>query len=1134
MPQAYRSRSLTLLVLGILLAIPVSSSGLERNDRRSEFDVASLPWKPVAEQVKPDQMPCSKIRLDGPPTDVPPSNGLAYRAVADGSTVAFEVDGVLPSQRTMIWQAEVETPVAGSPHDYYVLRYRARGIERSHSPVTVLAALGSSGDAKTLLPLLTADQVINDDRWHVVVGKKALELPIGALQVQVTTGDRLGRFEVGRLSFHPSLPEIQADLVGNSRSADASNAAFQAIDLGDRCNDSTEQSFRRVLDQYGMVVDGGLKPASETWIPLDFPADAPNLIRPAENPALNTEKVDLLGTQTTRHYFKPKGRDDLITVPIGKRASEVFFIMAAELPPSESCYARPPWPRPVDDIESVAVELQYADGERDFAFPYSLADEGFLVRRAVACYVVPVDPERELARFVLHNRLPGKTFSLGAVTVNTSPARVVPEMLPDGSPVQVPQWPQPAKRSAAVERDGDRIILSNTFFKMVVNCCDGFSLESLHQRYSDTAIRLAPSSGLEVELGDTILTGRAFKTESMRVDAGSATIGLRSLVPAIPIRFTVRISVDDSPQVTMNLTVENAGESPLEPTVRFPVLRAMTIGEGDHTWLFFPQYRNVITNRCGAYIAPNDHCFPMQVCDVYNPRAGVGLALLTHNRDHCSLDYSMAKTERGVSAFVQAPGELYRIEPARSVTFTESCLVFHSGDWHEAIRIYRDWLDAVSESSVAQTKDWFCRSFLLRNHQTRKFYAWSAPIYDPDTRTYCIDDCVATDTDYLRVKPDIFHLFGWIDLENSWQGHPNGDFLADNCTGGVETLKAAVERLQDKHEIPTSLYTLSDRCYKKSEFGKAHGERLAIRRRDGSLVQDEANWHLCGNSQTWRDQYVEGLCRTQRETGVKILYVDVFPFSRGSACYSPDHGHEVPSHVNRGTCAMIRQLRESLPDDVALWSEYPLPDLALPCIDGNIHYYCLDWHEHFGRLYDRLETAPSAAEVPHNLYRFVFPNLKQFIFPCGVSSHSGDTKFPFFGGEALYDCGWSLYAGDHLERIKKSLAIQQQYADCFASPEPVPEVETLQRHVHANCFPGQGRTVWTLFNARYTTVRGAVLAVEHRPGATYTDVWNDVPLDPEIVDGHAVIRLKLDPQHLGCAAQSWKQGQEPPVDAGGR
>jgi hypothetical protein len=552
------------------------------------------------------------------------------------------------------------------------------------------------------------------------------------------------------------------------------------------------------------------------------------------------------------------------------------------------------------------------------------------------------------------------------------------------------------------------------------------------------------------------------------------------------------------------------------------VLRDVTIGQCDDTWMFFPQYRNVISNRQGVYYVPNDCRFPVQVMDIYNPSAGIGLGIMTHNRDQRSLDYSMGKTARGVSAFVQAPGELYTITPGESRSFTEACLNFHQGDWHEALQAYRDWI-ATFVATDAPDRDWFRRIFLLRAHQTKKFYSWAVPIYDADTRRYRIDEFIRADAEYLGMTPQVFHLFGWIDLENGWRGHPNGDFRLDACTGGRAALMTAIKRLQDEDKIVVSLYTLSDRCHKKSEFGQRHGEALAIRNRDGSPRQDEFNWFLCGNSQAWRDQYVDGLCRTQRETGVRSLYVDVFPFSRSAPCYATDHGHEVPSRVNRGTHAMIRQLRKRLPDDVAIWSEYPLPDTALPYIDGNIHYYCLDWHEHFGKVYDQLDEAQLFAATAQNVYRYTFPHLKQFVFLCGISSWSGDSKFPFFNGEALYDCSWCLYAGPNLDRIKKSLAIQRKYDDCFASLHPIPEVRTEQREIHANCFPGDGRIAWTLFNARYTTVRGPVLAVKHRPGATYYDAWNEMPLGPEIVGDRAVVTLTLHPQQLGCVVQSWKE-----------
>jgi len=86
-----------------------------------------------------------------------------------------------------------------------------------------------------------------------------------------------------------------------------------------------------------------------------------------------------------------------------------------------------------------------------------------------------------------------------------------------------------------------------------------------------------------------------------------------------------------------------------------------------------------------------------------------------------------------------------------------------------------------------------------------------------------------------------------------------------------------------------------------------------------------------------------------------------------------------------------------------------------------------------------------------------------------------------------------------------------------------PEVATEKWGVHANRLPGGGRTVWTLYNGRYATVRGPVIAVAHSPGATYCDAWNDIPLRPEIVGKRAIISQTLHPQALGCVVQEAKR-----------
>jgi len=247
--------------------------------------------------------------------------------------------------------------------------------------------------------------------------------------------------------------------------------------------------------------------------------------------------------------------------------------------------------------------------------------------------------------------------------------------------------------------------------------------------------------------------------------------------------------------------------------------------------------------------------------------------------------------------------------------------------------------------------------------------------------------------------------------------------------------------------------------------------------------------------------------------------VDVFGFSQATACYSKEHGHPVPSNPKQVNRDLIRRIREALPSDVAVWTEFPLDDLNSQYVDGNINYYCLNWHEYFSETYDAPAAAPQVASPALNAYRFAFPHQRQWIFLCGSEGWSSECKFPFFNGEPLYDVSWFLYAGSNLDLIRNALRLQTKYADCFTSDHPTMEVPTEKWEVHANEFPGKGRTAWTLYNARYTTVSGLTLKVPHVAGATYLDAWNGRPLKPVIAGKTATVSLRLEPQALGCVVQ---------------
>ncbi len=343
----------------------------------------------------------------------------------------------------------------------------------------------------------------------------------------------------------------------------------------------------------------------------------------------------------------------------------------------------------------------------------------------------------------------------------------------------------------------------------------------------------------------------------------------------------------------------------------------------------------------------------------------------------------------------------------------------------------------------------------------------------------------------------------------------------EDFTGGAGVLRAAIRQTQGEG-IHVALYTIPDRVAKISRVGKDLGPKIAQMKADGTLQQDERCWYVCIGEKQWQDRYVAALKRVQKETGADAIYVDVFGYTRGYTCYSKAHGHEVPMNVNKVCNQLIRRLRQELPEGVAIWSEFLLPDVNSQFTSGNITYYFLTLHEYMVPSYDLPDRAPSFTPLAQSVHRFVFPHVKQFGFPVGFESgpSSHELRFLFFNGEGIDDVGWLLYDSRDLVRVRNWLGIQREFADCFASLRPEPLVSTEAGEVYANRFPGDGRTAWTLFNARFATYRGPVLSVDHRPGDAYYDAWNHKPLRPEIRNGRATISVGLDPQGLGCVVRT--------------
>ena len=133
-------------------------------------------------------------------------------------------------------------------------------------------------------------------------------------------------------------------------------------------------------------------------------------------------------------------------------------------------------------------------------------------------------------------------------------------------------------------------------------------------------------------------------------------------------------------------------------------------------------------------------------------------------------------------------------------------------------------------------------------------------------------------------------------------------------------------------------------------------------------------------------------------------------------------------------------------------------------------------------------------------------------------------KYPFFNGDGYYLKSTCLLTDDHSRAFyRNAFRVQHTHADAFTSTDVEPLVGTEVPHLFANRFSTPEKTVWTLLNANYRTLRGKLMRVAHRPGATYADAWTGRPVAVETHGGTAELSFQIGPRSVGCIVQEQKQ-----------
>lgn len=1066
----------------------------------------------------------------------PPQSGLANSMNLTVDGLHFALAGNTPRhQNTLVWSYDA----AGQKLDgyqYCLLTYRANGISRGLNPSQTAALISvkwQDKDGKAVsLPILDISKIWIDGREHTVLIRKPLPQTVSAVNVELTTENSAADVTIKRLEFMDAIPANVGELnIKQGWNVEGfPKSAFKSISLNDQFNDSITQAFDRQITNDGTVYGGEQTlPGGDVTVDgvpfLVGPADK-NLVHAKEDKTVPIAKTIAFGMEVPRKYFLPAARNDAITIPINAQGSELYLLLQNESPSTHSNGVVPVpfrWP----DIESLTIKLNYADGT-DLAFPWSPSDAAFTIQRTLGSYAVPLDITRNLKSITLLNREWNMNISVAAVTINTSPKQLFAAAWQAPAPVKVSAVPALRVIPAYAKRQGDTVILGNTYYEVTADFSNGFALKNLRNRSNpNTAIRLDPESGIELTLGDKTLTGKDFTMSHLEVKGASVTAHLISRDAAIPLSVDINLVATNNQELQTDCTLNYSGS--IKAELKFPALKGMTIGNLQDTWLFMPLCGNALTHKTGWYRSYNNQGFAVQFMDSFNPGVGVGVGLMTRNEGTALFQYGSSKETDGVSEYILYDTNDMALEAGEPLKTVTTSLVFHGGDWHQSAGVYKKWLDTWYKPVKAQNKSWWMNSWLIgclwasKDISLRDLHV--PPVYDAQTEKFKIDEAIAADEIYDGAKPDGYHFFKLVHDDvnnlNLWDETAEATYAR---LGGLKNVQKMVDDFHKKGMF-VSFYYVPDRYGLFSDLAKKYDKsQIAARDKNGNyLIWDgyepgDKDTIAANQSDTWFNYLAENTNKIVRDTNADSIYLDVFPLH--AIQYTFENGKPVRTNPNAGTINLLTRMRDLYPAKTAIWTEDQAADIPSQYLDGCISYSGTSTSLILSPRWDEPEETPNLLKPEIDIARYTMPHLKQFCLPQGYVSGWTVMKQMLFNGKGLFGGSWEQWDGDVSKIIGGQIGLLRKYSDCFNSGNPEELVPTLRGDVYANKFPAKNRTLWTIMNASGITIRGNVIAVPHKSNAVYQNAADGKKLSYSVHDGMAYISMKLDPQSVSCILQT--------------
>ncbi len=1044
-----------------------------------------LPTKPIKPLPPYRERPLDLsvlAKAQAQPTWLPnPTEQTDVQMTKEG--VRFKVRGF---NKGMKWSVEFAPPLALTETPMLLIEYRAIGVASWHD-YFVYTAPRQPKLPQPNYHAIWLDELVPDGKWHQILVKlpELTKSELFTLAIQVQSESKEAEVTIRSIKFVNRSPEAKGFLEDFLPQAKSQEGKWHLLDLSQQCNIN--------LSQLGLEL-------------------------PVKDFRFRSKRVSVAGVPFIVNTgelngIAADGEVGDISVPLtteeAQRATEVYLLLAASFPSyEEPSYGGGRLWR-IRHPHRFVAEVIYDDGSSETYFPLRVLSHHPEIVSGLDVYVVPLSKAAKEIR--LHDRMSLGEFALCGVALNLGKpnfgANGAGEAGQGMSLWDVTSLPQAKTLPLAppskvfVEQQPNSILLRNANLQLRIQT-EPVQLSEVMLLPVNRNILAKPAPLFVVTLWDdsNLATSADYKLANVQVGKNSAVLDLRATNEQFPsIRLTLQM--DEHATMQLQAVLSNQTKQPKRWKLRLPANWQLQIGNGDfYTYPFSPiiisNFENEFHYRYGGWL-------PLQFLDLSNPQLGIGVGLMT--KDLTGFDRFV---DLHRESDVTTVGILWRcdpIAPESELSLPAIELFAHSGDWREAFNHYKAWVQTWYRP-IAPRKDWFRKVFAFRQDYI------DAGLFDFATKVYRFAERVQFARQAFGAC-DYLHIFDWgatLDRGRTGDYDPWGNRLTT-----PEEFRKAVKAMQDVG-IPVGLYIEGYLVDRRSRIGKAHREDWGLRMRNGEVQPWEPGhpeFVMCPGSKGWRDYLTSIYLRVQDATGALGFYIDEFGFV-GRDCFATNHEHPPDWNVLRGEGILTRQVREGLPQECVVYTENFPPDIHTILQDGSFDY----------AIHKFQTLAHLWMPVPVRLGRFAFPDFKVLqIIVCDlpVGTNEEAVRQVFFNGDGYWLQGepnvW--YQQETLEVLKRCIAILREHADAFSSDDCEPLVPTLVNGVFANRFSSGRKTVWTLYNANWRSIRGEVLAVPHVDGARYFDAWNGKELKPRIVGKTAYLSLAIEPHGVGCVVQ---------------